>query len=621
MPLFPRSFRPFVALLLLMAAVGPWASGCRRVVRADLGADRTVEAGVPVELGSGEAGAQALTWEPGDGTPASQGSRLSHAFARAGTYTVRALHEGQEVGTVRLTVVPRPLLRAVPSDARSLLWVPRLQGNVEPLVDFYERLVGPDDAEQALREAPLVSLVLSSLTNGSGSVVDPEEGFGLFMVPAFDGVVALLGVTEPDAALAAVAKELEGVGHDVTPTGDGAMRVMPLDSSAAMLLFVDRGYLYLAIPDSADDDAEPEPGETLEVLAQAEEAPPVVGDVEVARRAVKGLSGPGLSEATLLTELRPKVAEGNVYLYSGALPREEEGEEAGPVRGFFASVTVQPERLSLDGFLSSTRPLLQGADAPASALLRDSALGPVAAAQLSVPPEELAKLVFGAPGSPHRERTVERWRSRGLDAEALLKALRGDVAMLVYFDAPAFLRNFVQKQRPEPKGTLLIDAGLTSAEPVLRLLDARLEGTSLRFSAEKVPGGKVYRTMMRGYPLELKVGPERATLVAGESLDGRPRGDVGRALREQLGGEAFGAGHTAVMADLGQLRADLDAQQSVPGVSPERLASAQALVKAVLEGVTPLDSAFLDFSLAEGGARLKGELRLREDARTGRGWQ
>ncbi|NTX13231.1 PKD domain-containing protein [Myxococcus sp. CA056] len=619
MPLFPRSSRSFVAHFLLMVAVGPWASGCRRVVRADLGADRTVEAGVPVELGSGEAGAQALTWEPGDGTPSRTGSRLSHAFARAGTFTVRALHEGQEVGSVRLTVVPRPLPRAVPSDARSLLWVPRLQGNVEPLVDFYERLVGPDEAEQVLREAPLVSLVLNSLTSGA-SVVDPEEGFGLFLLPGFDGVVALLGVTEPDAALAAVAKELEAVGHEVTATEDGAMRVTPLDSGEPMLLFVDRGYLYLAIPDAADEDVVPGEGEPVEVLAQ-EEAPAVVGDVEVARRAVLGLSGEGLSESALLTELRPKVAEGNVYLYSGALQRAEDAEEAGPVRGFFASLTVQPERLVLDGFLSSTRPLLQGADAPASALLADSALGPVAAAQLSVPPEELAKLAFGAPGSPHRERTVERWRARGLDAEALLKALRGDVAMLVYFDAPGFLRGFVQKQRPEPKGTVLIDAGLTSAEPVLRLLDARLRGTSLRFSAEKVPGGKLYRTLMWGYPVQLKVGPERATLVAGESLDGRPRGDVGRALRERFGGETFGAGHMSVMADLGQLRADLEAQESVPGVSAERLASAQALVKAVMEGVTPLDSAFLDFSLAEGGARLKGSLRLREDARTGRGWQ
>ncbi|WP_338867391.1 PKD domain-containing protein [Myxococcus stipitatus] len=615
MPLVPRSARSVAALLVLMAAVGPWASGCRRAIRADLGTDRVVEAGVPVELGSREEGAPVLAWEPGDGTPSQQGPRLTHAFARPGVYTVRALHEGQEVGQVRLTVVPRPLLRAVPADAQTVLWMPTLRGNLEVLVDFYERLVGPEESENALRDAPLVAMVLENLAQGSG-VVDPEEGFGLFLLPSFDGVVALLGVTEPEAAMQAVAQELESAGHQVSPTGDGAMRVVPSDSGEPMLLFVDRGYLYLAMPDSAG--GEEEAGEPVSVLA----VEPAVADVEVARGAVRDFTGPGLSESALFHELRPKVADGHAYLYSGALKAgADAGEKESPVRGFMASLAIQSGRASLDGFLASSRPLFQGANAPASALLADSALGPVAAAQLSVPPEELAKLVFGAPGSPLRERVVERWRSRGLDPEALLKALRGDVAVLVYFDAPGFLKSFVQNHRPEPRGTVLIDAGLTSAEPVLRLLDEHLDGSLLRFRVENVPGGKLYRTMLRGFPVQLMVGAQRATLLAGESLDGRPRGDVGRALRERLGGEAFGAGHQSMMADLGQLRADLDAQHSVAGVSAERLASAQGLVKAVLERFIPMDSAFMDFSLAEGGARLKGGLQLREGARGGQGWR
>ncbi|GEN08692.1 hypothetical protein SAMN05443572_108266 [Myxococcus fulvus] len=620
MPHSPRSVRRSVTLFLLLTAVGLTGPGCRRAVRTDLGEDRTVEAGVPVTLGSEEKGAQALSWDVGDGTPTKQGAQLSHAFARPGAYTVRALHEGQEVGRVRLTVVPRPLLRAVPGEAQTVLWMPRLQGNVEPLVDFHERLIGPEEAEEALREAPLVSLVLQSLTQGS-SVVDPEEGFGLFILPEFDGVVAVLGITEPDAAMSAVASELESSGHQVMPTDDGAMRVVPQDGSEPMLLFVDRGYLYLAIPDGPEeeDDEEGEEGVPLEVLA-VEPPQPAVADVQLVRRAVTGLTGPGMSEVALLNELRPKVGEGNVYLYTGA-PRLDEGEEEGPVRGFFASMTVRPEHVSLDGFLSSTRPLLQGASAPPSALMAESGLGPVAAAQLSVPPEELAKLAFGAPGSPRRERMVERWRARGLDAEALLKALRGDVAMLVYFDAPGFLRHFVQNQRPEPRGTVLIDAGLTSVEPVLRLLDERAQGSSLRFAMEKIPGGRLYKTLLWGQPVQLRIGPERATLIAGTPLEGRPRGDVGKSLRERFGGEAFGAGHLSVMADLGRLRAELDAQESLPGVPAERLASAQALIKAVLEGFTPLDSGFLDFSLAEGGARLKGSLRLRENARAGQEWK
>jgi hypothetical protein len=608
MPLFPRPFARLVVLLLLTVAVGPLGSGCRRAVRPDLGQDRAVEAGVPVELGSREEGASAVTWEPGDGTAPQTGPRLTHAYARPGTYTVLARHEGEEVGRVQLTVVPRPVLRAVPAGVQSVLWVPQLRGSVEPLVDFYERLIGPENARRSLEEAPLVPLLLRSLAGGPG-VVDPDEGFGFFLLPEFEGVVALLGVMEPAAALEAVVRELEGVGHRVRPQADGSAVVEPADGSLPMLLFEDRGYLYLVVPDSPEA---PEPGEV--VRAQAVAAP----DVEVARRAVKGLSGPGVSEAALLGELRGKVAEGSVYFYSGAQPGAAD-EEALPVRGFFASLAVKAEQVALDGFLASTRPLLSGAEAPASALMQQpQALGPVAAAQLSVPPEELAKLVFGSPGSERREETRKRLLEEGLDAEALLQALRGDVAMLVYFDAPAFFRNFIQNKRPEPRGTLVVEAGLTSSGAVLKLLEQKLQDTSRRVTPQKLPDGMLYRTRIMEQPAELRVTSQRATLLAGELLEGRPRGDVGAALRERFGGEAFRAGHVSVMLDLGRLREELQAPKEVPGVPAGQLLASQAFIGALLDQLTPLDSAFLDFSLAEGGARLKGRVSLRAPAEASR---
>lgn len=584
-----------------MAAVGLMAPGCRHAVRPDLGQDRTVEAGVPVELGSRQKGAPVVTWELGDGTDAQQAANVSHAYARPGTYTARALRDGEEVGRVRLTVVPRPVLRAVPSGAQTVLWVPKLRGSVEPLVDFYERLIGPENARRSLEEAPLVSLLLRSLYGGPG-VVDPDEGFGFFLLPGFDGVVALLGIHEPAAALDAVGRELEEAGHRVLRQEDGSAKVVPEDGSPPMLLFEDRGYLYLAVPEAPET-----PEEGAPVQAQLVESP----DPEAVRREVRALSGAGMSEEPLLGELRGKVAEGSVYLYSGAHP--DPREEPGPVRGFFASVAVEPgaESLSLDGFLASSRPLLSGATAPASELLRQAALGPVAAAQLSVPPEELAKLAFGAPGSPRRERTLERWSQQGLDAEALLKALRGDVAMLVYFDAPAFFRNFIRNKRPEPKGTVLVEAGLTSAQAVRALIDKQLQGSPLRFSTQPLPDGVVYRMQVREQPVELRITAQRATLLAGEVLDGRRRGDVGAALRERFGGAAFDAGHVSVMVDLGQLRSDLQAPEEVPGVPKGQLEAAQAFTGALLDQLTPLEAAFLDFSLAEGGARLKGRVSLR----------
>ncbi|MFP2961099.1 PKD domain-containing protein [Myxococcus sp. 1LA] len=611
MPLNPRRLGSVVALLLMTAAVGPWASGCRRVVRPDLGQDRTVEAGVPVDLGSQREDATAVTWDFGDGSDAQTAPWVSHAFSRSGAYTVRALHEGEEVGRVQLTVVPRPMLRAVPASARTVMWLPELRGHVDRLMDFYARLVGPENARRAVESSPLLPLLFADLEGGAGTVVDADEGFGFFLLPEFDGVVTLLGITEPEAAMNAVASELERAGHGVMPQPDGSVTVEPALGGPPMLLFEDRGYLYLAVPEGAE---EPEEGEPRQAQALA------IPDAEVARQAVRNLTGPGIAEDPLLTELRPKVADGSVYLFSAQQPGEAPGEEeeAHPIRGFAASLAVKPERLDLDGFLSSTTPLFQGARAPASALLKDAELGPIAAAQISVPPEELARLAFGAPGSARRERVVESWRREGLDVESLLKALRGDVVLRAYFDIPAFFRNFLRNKRPDIKGSIVVEAGLTESEPVRALVQKHLEASPLRYTTQQAPDGTLFRTRIREQPVELRILPERASLLAGEVLEGRPRGDVGAELRERFGGEAFSTGHVSLMVDLGRLRADLRAAEKVPGVPSALLGATKALSGALLDRITPLDSGFLDFVPVDGGGRLKGRLSLRAEQEASR---
>ncbi|RKH23151.1 PKD domain-containing protein [Corallococcus sp. CA041A] len=597
----PRAHPSPLPFLLLLAAVGLGASGCRGL-RADLGPERTLEAGVPEAFGSTSPKAPSITWDFGDGTPPQTVPGVRHAWATAGRYTVRALDGDKELARVVLTVVPRPVLRAVPEDAQTVLWVPRLRGNVEGLVNFYGRLVGEGNMRQTLADTPLVPLLLRSLGPGP-SEVDPEEGFGFFLLPDFDGVVALLGVTDSRAALAAVVRELRSAGHRVLPREDGSARVEPVDGGNAMLLFADRGYVYLAVPDSPDA---PEPGETVKALAVAESP-----DVELVRRKVEALSGPGISENALLAELRGKVRDGSVFLFS-APPVPEAEKEDMPVRGFFGALAVQADQAELDGFLASSRPLLGGARGPASQLLGRAAVGPVAAAQLSVPPEELARLVFGSPESPRRQRTLERWRKQGLDAEPLLKALRGDVTMLVYFDAAAFFRSFIQDQRPAPKGTVVMEAGLASVPPVLQLIQKQLQDNGLVFQKEAQGNTTRFRTRLMEQPVSLSLTPERATLEAGEVLNGRELGDVGKTLRTRFGAEAFGPGHLSLMVDMGQLRADLAGVRSVPGVATAKLLMSQLFVTALLEKFTPFEYGFLDFSPVDGGGRLQGRVVLRE---------
>jgi hypothetical protein len=580
------------------------AAGCKRAVRPEMGGDRTVEAGVPVTFGSPE-GDAAIAWEFGDGQKAT-GAGVTHAFPRAGSFTVRALHEGEEVGRAVLTVVPRPLLRAIPSDAQVAFYLPRLRGNVEPLLTFAEQLVGPENARNALEQAPFGSLVLESLREGAGpGVVDPEEGMGFFMVPGFEGVVGLLGVTEPQAALDAAVREFESAGDPVQREADGLVRVQP-PQGTPVFLFVDRGYLYLAMPDDLPTEA----------TTQAEGVPPPTAppsgsrDVAVVRRMVTGATGPGLSEAPLIQELRAKVAEGNLYLFT----RPDEAQAQVGLRGVYASFAAKGERAELDGFVSTDKPLFGGKRGPDSALLDQAPQGPVAAALFSVPPEELATLVFGAPGSERRGQAVARMKEQGLDAEALLGALRGDVALLAYFDAPAFFRNFIVNKRPDVRGTLLVDAGLTRAEPVLQVLSHWMERSgSQRVETRKEGTTTRFRTRFMEQPVLLSVTPERATLQVGEPLEARPRADVGAALTQRFGAGAFEQGHVSVMADLGRLREELDAPKDVPGVPQGQLAAAQAFSGALLDQLTPLEHAFLDFTPAEGGGRIHGRLVLRPD--------
>ncbi|HEX8699593.1 MAG TPA: PKD domain-containing protein [Myxococcaceae bacterium] len=584
--------------VLCVVAVGLGGPGCRRAVKPDLGADRTVEAGVPQEFGSAQEGAAVVTWDFGDGAPSQTTSHAFHAFARSGTYTVRALDGSEEVGRVTLTVVPRPVLRAIPADATVALYVPRISEAVTPLVGFFEQLVGPDMARRQLEETPFLPIILESVRGGGSRVVDAEEGFGVFAVPSFDGSVALLGIVDGPPAMERVLQEFESAGRPVQRQPDGSARV-EFAGEPAVLLFLDRGYLYLAMPEGPDEKT----GEP--VKAQAVMTP----DVDAVRRHVTGFQGPGLSEAPMLTQLSGRVQPGSVYAFT-SFPKGE-GAEGFP--GFFASLSVKEDRAELDGFMASDKPLLAGKPGPVPALLSRAPMGPVASAMVSVPAEEMANWLLGAPGSARRAEALAAWSARGLDSEGLISAVRGDVTLLVYFDAPAFYRSFLANKRPEPKGSVLFEAGLTRSEPVVAAVTKAFEGSSWSVEKGADKGTTRFRGRIAEQPVLLTVGPDRLSVQAGEAMEGRPTGDVGGALRTRFGAGAFSPSHLSLMVDLGRLRAELDAPEQVPGVPPAQLSAAKAFGGAFLDQVTPFDHAFMDFAPEQGGARLRGRVVLRKD--------
>ncbi|HYO70828.1 MAG TPA: PKD domain-containing protein [Archangium sp.] len=604
-----------VLVVVAVALVGP---GCRRAVKPEAGGERTVEAGVPVGFGSEAPDAPGVTWDFGDGSPPQQGARLSHAFPRAGRFQVRALEKDEVLASATVTVVPRPVLRAVPADAEIALFFPQLRGNVEPLVGFLARMLGQGQTRQALEEAPLLSLVLREL-RGEPRLVDPEEGVGFFSLPGFEGTVALLGVTDAEAALEAVVEELRSGGSRVVGREPGGSVRFERESGMPMLLFADRGYLYLVVPDSPEeeggdgDDEEQASGRIEKVLAQ--QGGPEAVEVEAIRARITGMSGPGLSEQPLLTELKPKVGAGNVHLFA----RAEEGEESEGIRGLWAALRVEEGKAELEGWVASDKSLFAGKGGPASELLGKAPAGPIAALMVSMPPEEMTKLVFGAPGSARRERTLLRLKEQGFDAagaDGLLSALRGDMTLLAYFDAVAFYRNFfLGNRRPEPRGTLLFQAGLVRSEPVLEWLTGRLKERGQPYEVVKGADATRLRTRVMEQPVEFAVSADRLTVNGGESLGARPAGDVGGALRKRYGAQAFEPGHLSAMVDVGLLRAELEAPKEVPGVSPQQLPMARSLVGTVMDQLPPVENVFIDFAPEEGGGRFRARAMLRERSR------
>jgi hypothetical protein len=603
------SLRVLAAFFLVAAAlVGP---GCRRAVKPDAGEARTVEAGVPVGFGSEAPDAPVVRWDFGDGSPPQQGARVFHAFPRAGAYPVRALEKDQDavLASVTVTVVPRPVLRAIPADAEVAVFFPQLRGGVEPLVGFVSRMMGEAQVRQVLEEAPLLSLVLSDL-RGESRVVDPEEGVGFFSMPGFEGTVALLGVMDTRAAVDAVVEELESAGARVVRREPEGAVHFQRQGGEPLLLFPDRGYLYLVVPDSLEEGGTEEASGGI-VKAQARAGGTDTAGVEEIRARVAGMSGPGLSEQPLLTELRPKVGAGNVHLFA----RAEGGDTSEGIRGLWAAMRVEEGRVNLEGWVASDKSLFAGKSGPGSELLGKAPPGPIAAMMVSIPPEELAKLVFGAPGSERRERTLRRLKEEGFDAagaDDLVGALRGDLTLLVYFDAVAFYRNFIRgNRRPEPRGTLLFQAGLVRSEPVVEWLTGRLKARGQPFEVTKDADATRLRTRVMEQPVELTVTADRLMMHGGEALEARAPGDVGTALRERFGTSAFGPGHFSVMMDMGRLRAELDAPREVPGVPGPQLPVARSLVGTLLEQLPPVELVFIDFAPEQGGGRFRARTILR----------
>lgn len=556
-------------------------SGCARQLRPELGSDRTVEAGEPVSFGAQGEEAPLVTWRFGDDAKPVEAKQVSHAFSRSGTYTVEAASkEGEVLGSVQVQVVPRPVLKAVPLASEFVVFVPKLRANLPPVLQFANTATGGGLYEE-LGAVPLTEMLAQELEGKGRGMFDLDEGLAVFTAPGMDGTAMTVGVTEEAAALNAMVDGLKSAGARSIQKEANGLVLVTLEEDA-IGLFVDRGYLYLLIPDATPESPPTDPSPEANIV-----------------RVHQLLTAPGASyaEEPLVPMLREKMGEGQLFVF-GRPPRTEEGVQ---IRATFGALRISEGARSaeLNGILFADKPLYSVEGAPKVSLFERAPSGPVAAASISLPPSMLAELFSGM---------IESWDKYGIteqDAKSFQEALKGDLALLLYFDPVSFFRTFVLEKKPIPRGTVLLQAGITNPKVVIDVLSRVLKDSSLQLEQSSSKSGTVFKGRVMDQSTELAISGDRLEFRAGEPSTGAADGNLSSALRERTSKEAFTTGHVSALIDVARLREQVDLPVVVPGVPPNQVTAARAFASALLSQITPVQKVWVDLAPSEDGARFR----------------
>jgi hypothetical protein len=540
------------------------SSGCFRSTRVEK-RDVPVDTGTPVSFGD-EKG-PALDWELGDGTAVTRAATITHAFSKAGHYVVLGKEGDRLAWHVELNVIPRPVVRAVPADADWLLFAPTVKGDLDATLDFFERLTNTATLQQVADSWLLPALAVEASAGAPGQIVDPLEGLGVFTLPGFGGTVALLGVVDEAAALADLTARTHTLDDGTLETRDGQR----------VLVFCDRGYAYAVFPKDTDD-----PKKVMQHVRR----------------------GDGRGFEARLGPLQPLPAGKLVLL---GVPHDKSEV---PIDALWATLSLGAQEATLEGQLLSPDPVWRTQGGKGLETFKHSWEGPVAAVQMRLPIGVLKALI--KPGTPEREQSRQRLLQHGIDIDRMFRALTGDVAGLVWFDAEAFLRNLIDTQRPDPRGAAIVEAGLNDSAAWEAALGQMLD-VFLPVKPKAVRQGSTtsYLTRLASQDAIFSVEPKALRLEVGSGLQNRTLVDLGTRLSQRFNG-AFGPGHASLLIDLGRLREELETPRAIPGLDPMHVVTVQGYASAFLDQLTPVDHLILDLAPNEKGAKLSGRLVLKQ---------
>lgn len=537
----------------------------------------------------GQVEGRALSWDFGDGSPRAVGVQPRHAFAKGGRYVVQGYDEDFLAERVEVSVVPRPVARAVPQDAEALVWAPSLKDDLGPTVDFLERVAGPGNAQRALEQTWLPALAVE-LSSGDGSVVDPLEGVGVLMLPGFDGQIALLGVVDGDKAMAALAQKLIAGGAEEDPKTDDGLRLFVAGWGNAVA-FVDRGYLYLVLPD-------PEAGahEVLKIAERIRASPTL-----------------GLTAYAPFTEASTALAEGSLCVWAREARMVPRGSKPALIQSMMGNLHLGSRSATFEAKVRTARPVPRNPNA--AQMFARAAEGPVAALKVSLPPAELSDVLLSPPGTGGKPNILRRLEATGVDTTAAVEAFTGEIGALAWFDAEGFLRNVVSGGKPEWRGVLHLIAGIHARDPIAPMLSVLL-GDAVHAPYADDRDALLWQRKLSASTVTVALTPKALMIRSGDGSGPRTNADLAQELTERFKG-AFGPGHTSFMVDVARLRKELEQPRMIPGLDATKVVMAQGLSAAFLEGL-PIETLVVDFEPDGMGGRLWGMVTLKEKDRPSR---
>ena len=440
--------------------------------------ERSAVTGVPLPFSEKEEvpGDSKVIWDFGDGTPPVTGARVSHAFLRAGVYTIVETiqdKDGQSrTGRTHVVSNLRTLPMAVPGDVRAALLLPAPWAKV-PL---HRQVAGKlglggffDEVSRSVSDAAGFDALDPKAAEANG--FDPAKGFAFFTVPQDpEALVLAAGILDEAKSLEA-ARRLLGSQKAVGRYGGGAFQLtdakLPdgtpilLGQNAAgdkVAVLQRYGYLYLRTAGATDP---------LLALKSVAALPAEAGlFADAGFRAASRHIGNG--DAVFYS----RAADGAGGMRFGS----ELGASAFAILENPDLVQVrifsQPKNLTGDALVSAFKPLRDPPD-----LAGRLPPGASAYLRLSASPDALWKelsRMSGADAARLRDRMQE---ATSLDLEKdLIPSFAGNVGVAVYLDATSLIEAIMGEEVGSfDKSAFVIAAQLTNAETVQAVLERALK--------------------------------------------------------------------------------------------------------------------------------------------------